>query len=146
MQNAIEDCCSGDTCAYRRWVNGYRPKVTGNKVSWPKSARPDSSTANFSGYLETVFNYAGSYSLERDLPRRQDPCAVQVGDLFTDGGFSGHVVIVVDVAEHEESKKMTFHSHLSCFTLLLINLGVVRCVLNCGNPTRMRLSPAGSYL
>lgn len=51
----------------------------------------------FSRYLLQVFSAAGSASLEAELPRRTGP--VEPGDLLSQGGHPGHVVIVLDVAE-----------------------------------------------
>ena len=42
--------------------------------------------------------YAGSYSLGRDLAPVTELTEMQIGDMFIDGGFPGHVVIVVDMA------------------------------------------------
>jgi hypothetical protein len=53
--------------------------------------------AHFSRYLTQVFSAAGSASLEAELPRRTGP--VEPGDLLSQGGHPGHVVIVLDVAE-----------------------------------------------
>ena len=60
---------SGHEAAWRRWRTGERPRVSGNRVNWIASAAPDASYASFQRYLRTVFAYAGSYSLARDLPR-----------------------------------------------------------------------------
>ena len=94
---------SGDTASYRQWIDGWRPSVNGNTVTWRQTATADSSYDGFRRYLDTVFMYAGSYSLERDLPRRQGPAAAMPGDLYIDGGFPGHVVILLDVAVHTET-------------------------------------------
>jgi len=90
---------SGDTASFRRWINGYRPKINGNEVTWSKTAAIDSSYDSFQKYLTTVYSYAGSYSLSRELKRVSDQNQIQPGDMFIEGGFPGHVVIVVDVAQ-----------------------------------------------
>ena len=89
---------SGDTARYRDWINGLRPKVAGNKVTWGNRARPDSSYASFREYLDLVFMYAGSYSLGRDLQTVRNIEQMQIGDLFVQGGFPGHVIMVLDMA------------------------------------------------
>jgi hypothetical protein len=93
---------NGDTIAFRRWIEGWRPRVDNdNEVTWRHQAEPDSSRETLKEYLEEIYMYSGSYSLSRQLPRRQDPCDIEIGDLFIEGGFPGHVVFVVDVAVDE---------------------------------------------
>ena len=79
--------------------------VKGNKVSWKKSAKTDDSYANFKSYLQTVFNYAGSMSLDRQLSTVADPKKIEPGDVFIRGGSPGHAVIVVDVVENAQGKR-----------------------------------------
>ncbi len=89
---------SGDIAPWNEWSNGIRPRVRGNKVSWHKVKAPDESYKNFRRYLDTVFTYAGSASLSKELEKVPDPSKVEVGDVFIQGGFPGHAVLVVDVA------------------------------------------------
>ena len=97
---------SGDLARWRDWRSGLRPEVRGNRVIWRKRARPDSSYANFRRYLNTIFTYAGSASLERELISVRDPTLVQIGDVFIHGGHPGHAVIVVDVAQDEGGRRV----------------------------------------
>ncbi len=99
---------SGDTCRFRDWIEGLRPIVDGNHVTWAKSARPDSSYTNFRKYLKTVFTYAGSYSLQKQLRPVPDVDSIAVGDVFIRGGFPGHAVIVVDMAKHKDTGEKIF--------------------------------------
>jgi hypothetical protein len=89
---------NGDRASYADWIDGYRPIVEGNRVSWQKSSGVDSSYANYLEYLNTVFMYAGSYSLSRELKKVDNIDNIKAGDCFIEGGFPGHVVIVADVA------------------------------------------------
>ncbi|MEO1449991.1 MAG: DUF4846 domain-containing protein, partial [Bacteroidota bacterium] len=50
------------------------------------------------------FTYAGTYSLARELSERPDG-AVRIGDVFIQGGFPGHAVMVVDMAEDSTSSQ-----------------------------------------
>jgi hypothetical protein len=91
---------SGDPARWAEWRDGVRPFVTGNRVSWRQSATVDDSYSNFREYLEEVFMYAGSASLEQELLPTADPSRPSVGDVFIEGGFPGHAVLVIDVAEN----------------------------------------------
>jgi hypothetical protein len=90
---------SGDRAAWADWRAGKRPRVQDSRVDWRSAERADGSHANFRRYLDSVFTYAGSASLEKELARVPDPSKVEIGDVFIHGGSPGHAVIVVDVAE-----------------------------------------------
>ena len=99
---------SGDPCRFDWWYSGYRPTVTGNRVSWKKQASLDHGYDNFRKYLTKVFAYAGTLSLARDLEPRTTVDDMQVGDVFVQGGSPGHAVIVLDQAVHKETGKRVF--------------------------------------
>ncbi|HEY3295522.1 MAG TPA: DUF4846 domain-containing protein [bacterium] len=97
---------SGDKAAWTEWQKGLRPEVRGNRVTWKAAARPDSSYANFRRYLSTVFRYAGTLSLSKELQTVSDPSRVEIGDVFIHGGSPGHAVLVVDVAENDKGERV----------------------------------------
>ncbi len=99
---------SGDNAEFRKWVKGYRPLIKGNKVKWVRSAREDSSYTSFRKYLNMVFMYAGSYSLSLELHKVKEIKDMKIGDVFIEGGFPGHAVIVVDMAINRETGKKLF--------------------------------------
>jgi len=92
------DFTSGDPARWSDWRRGLRPRVAGNEVTWTQRAATDGSYDAFRRYLTRVFAYAGSASLERQLGSVPDPRLVEPGDVFIQGGFPGHAVIVLDVA------------------------------------------------
>lgn len=66
-----------------------------------------SSYKSFRKYMTRVFAYAGTYSLEREL--KPKPVAdVAIGDVFIKGGFPGHAVLVVDVAQNPTTGEKKF--------------------------------------
>ncbi len=89
---------SGDRAYYKKWIAGERPIMNGNDVTWRKTAKIDSSYENFQKYLNTIFMYAGSYSLSQELKKVESANKVEIGNCLIQGGFPGHVIIVVDVA------------------------------------------------
>lgn len=89
---------SGDVARWADWRRGMRPVVTGNRVAWRQSAPADSSRTAFRAYLDTVFTYAGSHSLEKELSPVAAAETIEPGDVFIQGGFPGHAVIVLDTA------------------------------------------------
>jgi hypothetical protein len=99
---------NGETAFFSRWIEGYRPSIKGNQVAWRKTAGKDKSHSSLVAYLGTVFSYAGTASLARELQPVSDIHDMRIGDVFIQGGFPGHGVIVVDMAENKESGKKVF--------------------------------------
>ncbi len=98
---------SGDAAIYQKWAKGYRPSIKGSKVNWSLRAKANASYSSFLKYMENVFMYAGSASLSKELkPKKiQD---IEIGDVFIQGGFPGHAVLVVDVAMNRQTNKKIF--------------------------------------
>ena len=124
---------SGDAASFRQWITGVRPMVRGNEVEWIKTGVVDSSYRSFRDYLDVLFTYAGSYSLERQMRSKVDVCDVAIGDVFVQGGFPGHMVIVVDVAVHKSTGDKVF--------LLAQSFMPAQEVHILKNPTDKKLSP-----
>jgi hypothetical protein len=99
---------SGDAAQFLKWSEGFRPTVNGNRVSWGKTAPRDNSYASFRAYLNVVFTYAGSASLSKEMVRAASTRDVRAGDVFIEGGFPGHAVIVVDVAREPRTGRRVF--------------------------------------
>ena len=97
---------SGHPARWYDWQQGKRPKIQGNRVTWVQRADPDNSYASFRKYLNIVFAYAGTHSLQRQMEKVADPTLVQGGDVFIQGGFPGHAVLVMDVAINAAGERM----------------------------------------
>jgi hypothetical protein len=91
---------------YTKWREGYRIAVKGNKTSWVKKHKPDHSAKAYWDYLEQIFQFAGTASLEKELKAITSVSNIQIGDVFIKGGFPGHAVIVVDMAVNKQGKKI----------------------------------------
>ena len=99
---------SGDPVPYSRWRRGERVKVNGNKISWQSSAAADPSYKQFRRYMNLIFSYAGTYSLEKEMKRVKEAKDLMPGDVFIQGGFPGHAMIVMDVVQHPETCEKLF--------------------------------------
>ena len=95
---------SGDVASFDQWKKGYRPIVSGNSVRWTKTALARRDYSLFRSYMNTVFTYAGSWSLQKELSHRELH-DLNIGDLFIQGGFPGHAIIIVDKSYHPESQR-----------------------------------------
>lgn len=107
---APEEICfratSGVALPWSQWREGLRPKVAGRTITWAKTATTDASWSSFRRYLDFVFVYAGTFSLERDLQPVAPDEPLRPGDVFVQGGFPGHAVIVADLAENERGDRI----------------------------------------
>jgi len=90
---------NGFTCDFASWKAGKRVAIEGNKTWWVQRGQPGREYATFRKYLTMVFSYAGTASLEKEL-KRVSLEDVQPGDVFIQGGFPGHAIIVMDVLIH----------------------------------------------
>ena len=98
---------NGHKVAYSEWMKGKRMKVDGNKTTWVQTTTPSNSYEDFWEYLELVFMYAGTASLEKEL-NKVDIKQAEIGDILIQGGFPGHAVIIVDKATNSQTGKAIF--------------------------------------
>ena len=66
----------------------YRPKI-----SYP-------------AYLEKVFSWCGTMSLQKQLKTLKYPGDIQPGDILINGGSPGHAAIIIDVAINKAGQKI----------------------------------------
>ena len=97
---------NGFVAEYREWMKGKRIKVSGTRVSWVTTARATNDYRSFRKYLLTVFTYAGTASLPRDMVRVKNIREITTGDVFIKPGYPGHAVIVVDTAVNAKHEKV----------------------------------------
>jgi len=93
---------NGFRCGYIQYANGYR-YVKGH---WILKAKTDYGYKTFMDYMNLVFTYAGTPSLEKGLYKVNDPNNLKAGDVFIKGGTPGHCFIVLDVVENSQHKKL----------------------------------------
>ncbi|MEZ5899746.1 MAG: DUF4846 domain-containing protein [Hyphomicrobiaceae bacterium] len=95
----------GGRVPFSRWARGERSSPSGKR--WRKTAAADSSYASFRKYLDFVFSYAGTASLEKELvPVPEGDIAI--GDVFIKGGFPGHAVLVADLVHNAATQSKRF--------------------------------------
>ncbi len=93
---------NGMKVPFSKWSEGYRIKVEGNKTTWVKTAEPSISERIYQEYLELIFMYAGTASLENNSKRRHIS-NVEPGDFLIEGGFPGHAILILDKAINENT-------------------------------------------
>ena len=92
---------SGFKCDFVHYADGYRY----SNEHWVLKAKKDYSYPNFLRYMNLVFSYAGTLSLEKELKKVNDPNELKTGDVFIRGGSPGHCFIVLNVAEDAHHHK-----------------------------------------
>ena len=98
---------SGDNIPFSKWITGKRPSVSGREVIWKNCTSCDGTYPSFRKYMLSIFNYAGTASLEKELsPKAWTD--IQIGDVVINGGSPGHAVIVLDVAIDTETDEKLF--------------------------------------
>ncbi len=60
----------------------------------------------FDSYLEKVFSWCGTLSLEKQLKKVNDLSGILPGDVLIKGGSPGHAAIVMDVAINRKGEKI----------------------------------------
>lgn len=97
---------NGFLAAFSEWAKGNRIKIQNNHTEWVKKADPDDSYNSFRRYMDLVFTYAGTRSLEKELKPVADLNDIQIGDVFIQGGTPGHAVIVLNTAQNAKGEKV----------------------------------------
>ena len=67
---------------------------------------PAANRTEFENYLENVFGWCGSASLEKQLKPVDTISKIFPGDVFIRGGFPGHAMIVADVAINDKGERI----------------------------------------
>ncbi|MEM7104103.1 MAG: DUF4846 domain-containing protein [Bacteroidota bacterium] len=99
---------SGDKVSFDDWRKGKKPRISGNNVTFTGfSGNVDNSYRNFKKYLISIFSYAGTASLERELSNIE-LIDMQPGDMFIQGGSPGHAVLVMDMAINKSTDEKLF--------------------------------------
>lgn len=98
---------SGFNAEFSKWADGNGISVNGNNVSWSINSNNNSSYESFQKYLDVVYAYASTLSLENELIAKSLP-DLAIGDIFIQGGSPGHCVIVVDMAVNENTGEKIF--------------------------------------
>ncbi|MEL6864376.1 MAG: DUF4846 domain-containing protein [Bacteroidota bacterium] len=97
---------SGDKVAFADWAKGRKPIIEGRGVRFSSaSGTTDYTYANFKKYLIQIYSYAGTASLSKELEAIPSS-KLRAGDVFIQGGFPGHAVLVLDVAENAAGERV----------------------------------------
>lgn len=97
---------SGDLLSWNDYKNGTRAIVNGNSVSFRKMSAFDDSYQGFRNYLDLIFNYAGTISLNKETRPVTQNSDLKTGDILITPGSPGHIVFIAGVSKNKERKKV----------------------------------------
>ncbi len=96
---------NGFRCGFDRWSQGCRVKVQGNQTSWVCGQAPATDRKAFQAWMNQVFMFAGTLSLEQEL-LKVPATSLQPGDVWIKGGSPGHAVLVMDMCHDSGGNKL----------------------------------------
>ncbi|MEC5156929.1 DUF4846 domain-containing protein [Chryseobacterium sp. MP_3.2] len=106
----FEEICfeftSGQFFSWNDYKNGVRTREVRRKVSFYKTKIVDDSYQNFRTYLNLIFRYAGTISLNKESYSLTDNSQIQAGDFIIKPGSPGHSVIIVGAARNNAGKRL----------------------------------------
>ena len=108
----LQQCADAIMRLRAEWLfsQGRKSEIAFNDTKGKRlrfSARPKQDYAGFRKYMDYVFAYAGTYSLERELVAASAD-DIRAGDVFIKGGFPGHAVFVTDVVVNPATGEKRF--------------------------------------
>lgn len=92
---------------YTEWMKGKRMVVSGNKTYWTSGSPRANTYKDFWKYMELIFNYAGTLSLDKEMKSKTID-TIEIGDVFIKGGSPGHAIIVIDLVVNSETGEKQF--------------------------------------
>lgn len=97
---------SGQFFSWDDFKNGVRTKEVKKKVSFINTGKVDDSYQSFREYLNVIFRYAGTISLDRESRPVLQNSQIRTGDFLIKPGSPGHSVIIVGVASNLAGKRL----------------------------------------
>jgi hypothetical protein len=97
----------GTVLSFERWLKGERYKLSGNRLlPYMSGITGGNKRTRLEQFLEVVFTYCGTLSLDRETKPVYDLNDMQAGDMLVKGGSPGHAMTIVDVAINRQGEKV----------------------------------------
>ena len=92
---------------YDQWRKGRRLAVEGNRTTWDSGSKASTTYSYYWDYMEVIFTYAGTASLEKEMVAvgEKEP---MLGDVLIQGGHPGHAVIIVDKVFDADTRRSLY--------------------------------------
>lgn len=97
----------GTELSFAKWMKGDRYRLMGTRLTTYNSrSSGGNKRQQLDQFLEIVFSYCGTISLDRELDPVNDLSNLKTGDIFIKPGSPGHAMIVMDVAINNKGEKI----------------------------------------
>jgi len=97
---------SGDRSAWTDWAEGESFQVQGSRVRRLQGAPRAPTHDTYRSWLQHLFMYAGTLSLDLDSRPVPTDQPLQAGDFLVDPGSPGHAVVILDVATASDGRRV----------------------------------------
>lgn len=97
---------SGHLFTWNQYKNGYRAVVNGNDVLFQQTQSANDSYQNFRKYLNAIYTYAGTISLNKETHKVTNDADIKAGDIIVTPGSPGHALIIVGKAINGDNKSV----------------------------------------
>src|SRR5215211_2798060 len=94
---------SGDYYSWDAYCKGKRPVIRGNKVLFTNTVPSEHTHASLREYLDIVYTYAGTISLNKELKPAD---SFDIGTVVITPGSPGHCFIIIDKAKDKNGKEI----------------------------------------
>ncbi len=97
----------GSELLFKNWLKGTRWKEKGNRLmTYNINKEATNVQTDYYTFMQFAFSYCGTYSLSKQLKAVNNIDSIKSGDVFVQGGFPGHAITVMAVAENNTGKKI----------------------------------------
>lgn len=97
---------SGQFFSWNDFKKGVRTKEVKDRVRFINTGKSDDSYAAFRAYLNIIFRYSGTISLDRESNPVLQNSQIKTGDFLIKPGSPGHSVIIVGTARNSAGKRL----------------------------------------
>lgn len=97
---------SGHLFTWDQYKDGYRAIVNGNDVSFRQTQMANDSYQSFRKYLDAIYTYAGTISLNKETRKVSIDAEIKAGDIMVTPGSPGHAVIIVGKAINDNNESV----------------------------------------